>query len=426
MKAPPHTQQLQVSLDGKTVGALASSARGELYFQYDPTWLREGFDIAPHTMAFGPAPQLAQQGTFDGLHGVFHDSLPDGWGLLLMDRALQHGLGWARHDITLLDRLAYVGPRAFGALSYAPVLAPQASADDTPNTDTLSLALLAQQAQKVLAGHDAEVLPALMLHGGSPGGARPKVSVARNPSTGHCVSGFAPLQPGYMHWMVKFPAPGDGNYAGHIEYVYARLARLCGLHLPAADLIETAAVRGSGRGTSRAQSFFAVQRFDREGDTRIHMLSLCAHLYASHRAPSLDYEHFLAATWRLTQDITQVQQAFRRMVFNVVMHNRDDHSKNFAYLYLNGVWVLSPAYDLSFSQGVGHQHTCAVNGNGVPTRQDLLAVAKRCALKNAGPVIDEIVHAACAWGPLADKQGIPQRERHAVAKAIEAQRQRLM
>ncbi len=310
------------------------------------------------------------RGTFDGLRGVFHDSLPDGWGLLLMDRALQHSLGWARHDISLLDRLAYLGSRAFGALSYAPVLAPQPGADDNASGDTLSLALLAHQAQKVWAGQDTDVLPALMPHGGSTGGARPKVAVARNPSNGHCVSGFTPLAPGYSHWMVKFPAQGDG-------------------------------------------------------EQRVHMLSLCAHLYASHRAPRLDYEHLLAATWRLTQDLTQVQQAFRRMVFNVVMHNRDDHSKNFAYLYKNGTWVLSPAYDLSFSQGFGNQHTCAVNGNGVPTRQDLLTLAKRSALKNAGAVIDEPLHAAGAWGQLAAEQGIPARERQTVAKAIEAQRQRV-
>ncbi len=418
-----HVRQLRVTLDGRLVGRLASSARGQVWFEYDARWLGDGFDIAPHTMPFVPGSQQATSPLFDGLHGVFNDSLPDGWGMLLMDRAVRQSLGWSRHEALPLDRLAYLGERALGALSYEPELKLPEPDEDDPAVD---LARLAQAAHQVLAGDEAEVLNELLIHGGSPGGARPKVTVARRPSDGTCVSGFAPLQPGFEHWMVKFPGRADSAQAGRIEFTYAEIARRAGLTMPPSALLEVPQLTPSGRASRRApQHFFAVKRFDREGDQRIHMLSLSGHLYATHLAPSLGYDTLMAATLRLTQSVQEVAQAFRWMVFNAVMHNRDDHSKNFAFLHHHGRWHLSPAYDLTFSPGIGGQHSTDIHGSGHPQRSDALAVGRSAGLADPGTIIDEVVEAAGAWTRLADRNEVTGDERRAIGTAIQTMRRRM-
>lgn len=418
-----HVRQLRVTLDGRLVGRLASSARGQVWFEYEAAWLSAGFDIAPHTMPFVPGSQKAASSLFDGLHGVFNDSLPDGWGMLLMDRALRQFFGWPRHEVLPLDRLAYIGERALGALSYEPEL-------ELPHGNdvgaALDLARLAQSAQKVLAGDEADVLRELLLHGGSPGGARPKVTLARRPSDGACVAGFTPLQPGFEHWMVKFPARADSAQAGRIEYAYAEIARRAGLTMPPSALIEVPQLTPSGRPSRREpQRFFAVKRFDREGDTRIHMLSLSGHLYATHLAPSLGYDTLMAATLRLTQSVQEVERAFRWMVFNAVMHNRDDHSKNFAFLHRSGRWRLSPAYDLTFSPGIGGQHSSDIHGSGHPQRSDALAVGRSAGLADPATIIDEVVEAAGAWMRLAGQLEMAGGERRAIGTAIQTMRRRM-
>jgi serine/threonine-protein kinase HipA len=411
MKAK-HVTTLAVKLGGAKVGTLALDRRNAIYFQYEQSWLSAGFDIAPYTMEFTTKLQGAPSNLFNGLHGVFSDSLPDGWGLLLMDRAFQELLGWDRNSITPLDRLAYIGHRAMGALQYEPELV------DLPET-ALDLASLAMSAGKVLAGDDGTVLPQLLLHGGSPGGARPKVTVARQPAANLCMSGFEPLQPGFEHWIVKFGARSDPADMGRIERAYAAMAALAGVEMPMTELVHV----GSG---DDARAYFAVRRFDRSADERIHMLSLSGHLYASHRAPSLDYETILAATHRITGSTVEVAKAFRLMVFNALAYNRDDHSKNFAYLFREGRWLLSPAFDLTHSFGMHGQHTSAVNGRGNPTREDVLAEASKAGIADAEQVIDEVATAVGRWRELAGQFGVNVEEAKSIGSSLDEMQTRIV
>lgn len=406
-----HVRRLAVSMEGSRVGALASDERGWIVFQYDPGWLRAGFDIAPHTMRYVLEPQLAHDTTFDGLHGVFYDSLPDGWGLLLMDRALKMAFGWDRPSITMLDRLSYMGSRAMGALVYEPEIGP----DQDLGIDLASLALAAET---VMEGRDDQVLRALFIHGGSPGGARPKVTVARRSSDGACASGFRPLDPGFEHWMVKFRSRDDAIDTGRIEYAYSRMADAAGLQMPPAEIVEVDVA-------GRREAFFAVKRFDREGEKRIHMMSLCGHLHASHRMPSLGYEAILAATLRLTGSAQELRRAFRLMLFNAITHNRDDHSKNFAFLRRDGVWRMSPAFDLTMSEGMAGQHSSDINGSGDPQRKDVLALASRFSIGDASAITEQVIEAAGLWPKLASECGVSSEQSLQIGRLIDRMRSRL-
>jgi len=406
-----HISNLLISLAGRPVGKLATDSMGKIFFEYDAAWLASGFDIAPYTIRFGSGVQAAADNTFGGLHGPFYDSLPDGWGLLLMDRALKQDLGWPVHEITMLDRLAFIGCRAMGALEYQPEI----QIDAEPPFD---LAQLAANAELVLEGAQGDVVQSLVIHGGSPGGARPKVTVARHDANGTCVSGNAPLRSGFEHWLVKFRGKADPIDAGRIEKAYAAMAELAGLHMPPTTLIETA-VNG------RNEAYFAVKRFDRDGDVKIHMLSLCGHLHASHRVPSLDYDAVIAATARLTESAVEAQKAFRLMVFNAVAYNRDDHSKNFSYLRTESGWTLSPPYDLTMSYGMSGQHTTAISGSGDPDRKDIERVAHVADIDDASAVIDAVVEATGYWSQLADEFGVTHDQKEEIGDAIERMRAKI-
>jgi serine/threonine-protein kinase HipA len=233
-----------------------------------------------------------------------------------------------------------------------------------------------------------------MVHGGSPGGARPKVTLARNPLTGHSSSGFRPLKPGYAHWLVKFRAMGDPVDMGRAERAYAELASRAGLKVAPADLIEM-------QGHGRSEAFFATRRFDRDGDRKIHMLSMAGLLHASHRTPSIDYDQIINAVRMVTRTQSEADRAYRLMVFNAVFHNRDDHSKNFAFLYQDGAWTMSPAYDLSMNAGMNMQHMSAINGTGDPHRKDLLAVAGNMDIRQPAAIIEQVLDAARQWKAVA-------------------------
>lgn len=393
--------RLRVLLAGTPVGELAANAKGDIAFQYTSGWLKAGFDLAPASMPFDELAHPAARPVFDGLHGAFNDSLPDGWGLLLMDRALKQYQDLERAQITPLDRLAYMGHRCMGALEYQPELLPE------KDGKVIDLADIAEQSAKVLHGETSEVLEEVRICGGSPGGARPKVTVAFSEDMKVCRSGFAELPPGFSHWMVKFRnddrhIEGDPPDIGRLEMAYADMARAAGLEVPKTHLIEL-------KVNKKKEAFFAVQRFDRNGDRKIHFLSLSGYAYADHRIPSLDYINgVLPATKKLTRSDTEVQKAFRLMCFNVLAHNKDDHSKNFAYLRdpKPGAWRLAPAYDLTFNHGMNNQHTTAINGSGNPTFSDLKKVATTRGIKNWFSILSEVRDAVARWPEFADKYGL--------------------
>lgn len=410
------TQLLRVTHCGDLVGQLAADANGAVAFQYDPLWLKNGFDLAPGSVPFdGKANKSVRPAEFDGLPGVFYDSLPDGWGLLLMDRALKQRRGLDRAQITPLDRLAYMGRRCMGALEYLPALLPEREAGE------INLADIALQSERILTGESTEVLEELRIHGGSPGGARPKVTVAFSADLGVCQSGFGELPEGFSHWIVKFRndgkhSDGDPVDIGRLEMAYAEMARAAFLEIPKTAQIEIKVGR-------KREAFFAVQRFDRDWNRRIHFLSLSGYAYANHRLPCMDYgDGVLPATKRLTRSDAEVEKAFRLMLFNVLAHNKDDHTKNFAYLRdpAKGIWKLSPAFDLNFNHGMANNHTTAINGAGNPTFADLKKVAERGNIKAWRQILDEVRAAVARWPVFAEQYGLSQARTKAIQKELKA------
>ena len=389
-----HVTQLKVLMGNEHVGTLAQSPDRRIYFSYAPNWLQDGFDLCPHTLRFTADLQLPKSDMFSGLHGVFSDSLPDAWGTMLTNRVLKQRFGWNRQDITPLDRLACIGNRAMGALNYTPAF-PSAGQEEQIDLDEMAGLI-----EAVFCDEEAIVLDKLLMHGGSPGGARPKVLVARNPASGTCLSGHEALPPGFSHWLVKFKAPGDHDPAdiGNIEKAYAEMAKASGVEMPETDLVRI----GNG------QSCFAVKRFDRtpEGG-RIHMLSLSGWAYADHRIPCLDYDEILKAVRILTQDENEVKKAFRLAVFNVMAVNKDDHAKNFAFLYKQNRWSFAPAFDLTFNN-ILSEHTTSTMGRGNPGRVELVELAEKHGLSRlqASEMIDLAQHTTSLWQKTASDWGV--------------------
>ncbi len=334
---------LQVLYHGRLVGTLAQSDRYRVAFQYANEWLADGFSISPRSLPLENRVFVPRgYEPFEGLFGVFADSLPDGWGRLLVDRMLRkNGLDPA--EVSSLDRLAIVGETGMGALTYQPEDVLQLQQSD------LSLDELALECKKVFEDQYSDNLDELFLLGGSSGGARPKV---------------------YYHldgkeWIVKFPSSIDAGNIGVQEYDYAQCAAKCGIIMPETKLLPSRLGPG----------YFATSRFDRKGEDRIHMISVSGILETSHRIPNLDYTILMKLVMSMTKDYDEAEKLYRLMCFNVFAHNRDDHSKNFSFLYEDG-WHLSPGYDLTYSNSIGGEHATTVNGNGQnPGIEDLIAVA---------------------------------------------------
>lgn len=362
------------------LGTLAESG-AQLLFEYSPQAVERGIEFSPlHAPLPRPgAAAVALRGPrhSHGLPGFIADALPDGWGMLLMDRAFRRQ-GRDPRAIPVLERLAVVGDGAMGALAFEPAQ----PLDGEPGPGLVSLAQLAADVQQVLqdegdATPEAQLLRLIQL-GGSPQGARPKALLRWHEATGRFTRGTdadAQSEP----WLVKFPAQAEHPEVCALEELYARLAREGGIDMPASRCFTLGA----------KHSAFGVRRFDRvpgaTGDeVRVPVLSLAALLDADFRLPSLDYEALLLATQRLTGDYREVIKAFERCVFNVLVHNRDDHAKNFAFrLDAQGRWKLSPAFDLCWSSGPGGQHTTSVAGEGArPGRAQLLAVAQRGGVRD--------------------------------------------
>lgn len=395
-------RQLTVKLqrttdDVLTVGTLAEQGR-HTYFEYDAAFLDNGIELSPFKL---PAQLGLIEHTdhgFGPLPGVFDDSLPDGWGLLLMDRHFRRQ-GVDPATLSPLDRLAYLGTRTMGALTYHPHSREQPEHDD----QRIDLYGLGRHAEQVLEGDAAEVLPQLLRAGGSPGGARPKVLVGIQGK--HIISGEDDLPEGYQPWIVKFAAKADARDAGPVEYAYSLMARVAGIDMPPTRLFEVT----HGRSVRR---YFGVHRFDRPrnaaGNRRIHMHTFANLIHANFRIPSTDYADLFKVTQALTRNHADLLRLFRLMLFNIAAHNRDDHAKNFAFILDDtaGEWSLAPAYDLTHSFGPGGEHTTTILGEGrTPTREHCLKLADQFSLKprEINPIIKQVNAAITRWPRFADQ-----------------------
>jgi serine/threonine-protein kinase HipA len=376
------------------VGTLAED-RGRIYFEYASEFINSGLNLSPFRLPFETRLFEHQNREFGPLPGLFDDSLPDGWGLLLMDLYFRK-IGLRRAEVSPLDRLSWLGMRTMGALTYFP-----ADSDTDMGKRIFDLHDLAKQSQQVLAGQAADVIPELLRAGGSPGGARPKVLVGLNPNTNEIISGESDLPEEFEHWIVKFSAKHEFSSAGPIEYAYALMARAAGIDMPPTRLFETA----------EGDRFFGVKRFDRDRNWRFHVHTFGNLIEANFRIPSSDYSDLLKATAILTRNYQHVLKVFRRMVFNVLTHNRDDHVKNFAFILddKSGNWSVTPAYDLTFSKGPGGEHTMTLVGEGRnPRREQMLQLAKQASISNreANGIIDEVRAVRDRFGEFAKRAGV--------------------
>lgn len=356
-------KQLSVFYHGRKVGTLALYQNRLAAFEYTNEWLSDGFSISPISLPLEKRVFLPKIDPFDGLFGVFADSLPDGWGRLLVDRLmLKNHLN--PYEMGCLDRLAIVADSGMGALTYEPEITLE-------NSDSnLDLDEIAEECSKLLKTEFSEQLDTLFILGGSSGGARPKILTTIDNED----------------WIIKFPSSYDSPDIGQQEYNYAMCAKECGIYMAETKLFSS----------KKCNGYFGTKRFDRTSEGRIHMVSASALLETSHRIPNLDYDILMRLTLQLTKDLSECEKLFRLMCFNVFSHNRDDHSKNFSYLYLEeeARWVLSPAYDLTYSNSIGGEHATTVHGNGKnPGMEEILAVAENIGIRpmKARQIAEEIL-----------------------------------
>ena len=384
------------------VGTLAQKDK-KIYFEYDKAFLKTGIELSPYKLPLKAGLFRCDDDTFEGLWGLFADSLPDGWGRLLMDRHLMR-LGVNPNSLTALDRLAYVGKYGMGALSYEP----QKDVEEL-GFNEIVLDDLAKSSEEILEGSSDKMVDELLALGGSSGGARPKVLVQLSADHTQIVHGKEKLKEGFSHYIVKFASSLDSKEIGAIEYAYSLMAKEAGLEMTNTVLLE-----------GRRGRYFAIERFDRMGDKRVHMHSVAGLTHSDFRFPTLDYDDLLRLTLHLTKSMVEVEKMFRLACFNLFAHNRDDHAKNFSFLMdEKGVWRLSPAYDITFSFGLGGEHSTMYLGEGKnPTKKHLLELGKRHGLKKANFIIDEVERAVKKWEEFASEVKLSRKTIQEIGKYI--------
>lgn len=359
-----------------------------IFFEYDAAFIKTGLELSSFKLSLKAGVIESNDRIFDGLFGVFNDSLPDGWGRLLLDRKLMNS-GLNPGALSPLDRLCFVGSNGMGALSYVPEN-PNAVVSLTSDLDEID-----GEIQATLDENDTYVDNLIVL-GGSSAGARPKVL----------------LRIDSEDWLIKFRSSFDPKDISAIEYAYHLMAKEAGLTLLEAKIFPSRAGLG----------FFGVKRFDRKCGERIHMHTIAGLLHADYREPSLDYESIMKATLYLTKNIKQCEVQFRNAVFNVLSHNRDDHSKNFSFLMSQqGDWNVSPAYDLTFSSGPAGEHSTMVMGEGRnPTKEHLLKLADTCNIKQdkALEIINQVCAATQKWDAFAREVGVSKVQAKNIGKAL--------
>lgn len=407
---------VRVFVWGELVGAVAFDPRlGAYVFNYTPEWARRKIELAPLTMPlreYDPSrpfafPSLSKD-TFKGLPGLLADSLPDTFGNALID-AWMAGRGVKRPDITTLDRLCYMGKRGLGALEFKPAKGSRAW-----SKAPIEMRTLVEQARRALRGdfsNDAAAQAALaniIQVGTSAGGARAKAVVAWNPKTEEIRSGQFEVERGFEHWLIKFDGVGkdadlgSGAGYGRIEYAYYLMATAAGIKMSPSRLLE-----------ENGRAHFMTKRFDRDGNRKHHVQSLCAlgHIDFNLKATNAYSQYFQAAA-ALKLPASQIDQIFLRMAFNVMAKNCDDHSKNFSFILpKGGSWCLAPAYDVTHAYNSKsewtYQHLMSVNGkfDNISTR-DLLAEGARFGVSSGKELLEHVRAALSGWPKFAAEAGM--------------------
>lgn len=354
------------------VGRLALENR-KIYFEYDKNFLKSGIELSPYKLPLKGGVFSDMDNMFDGLFGLFADSLPDGWGRLLIDRHLM-SQGYNLSQISALDRLMLIGEYGIGALSYEPII------ETIDENKDINLDNLATSSLEILKGTNEKNIETLIANNGSSAGARPKIMIQLN-NKNEIIAGNQKLQGGYEHYMVKFSNATDHPEIGKLEYIYSQMAKDAGIEMSDTKLLH-----------GEKNSYFAIKRFDRIKDKRVHVHSLAGLVHTNFRIPIVDYDDILTLTFHLTKDINEVIKVYRLAVFNLVTHNRDDHAKNFSYLLdYNNNWKFAPAYDLTFSYGPGGEHsTIYLNEGKNPIREHLEKLGIKHNIKNYKKIIEDV------------------------------------
>jgi serine/threonine-protein kinase HipA len=413
-----HVGVVEVHLWQTHIGSVAlDPAYGFYVFNYTPEFAGSGIEPSPLQMPLSENGYLftdLPEATYKRLPAMLSDALPDDFGNALINRYLADR-GIAAPDVTPLDRLAYMGSRAMGALVFKPARGPA-----TRKPTSIELSSLVEQARRAVTGamddddHANAALRSIIDVGTSAGGARAKAVIAWNPKTDEIRSGQLEAPEGFEHWLLKFDGMGDDHelgtsqHYGRVEYAYHLMARAAGINMSDCRLLQ-----------ENGRAHFMTRRFDREGPTgRHHMQTLCAMAHVDYKKKGANaYSQLFSAMVQLKLPYEDMEEAFRRMVFNVMGRNCDDHSKNFSFLLREGraTWELAPAYDLTFAHNPRgewtSQHLMSVNGKFKDFDvDDLLAQADRFKVGTATAVIERVREAIRMWPTFAESAGLPEHE----------------
>ena len=392
------------------VGSLALD-RGRPVFEFAASWLQDPKPLAPETMPPREGLIFGPDGMPDRLHGLFADSLPDAWGHVVADRHFA-SIGLPRERVTVLDRLAFVGTRGMGALINLPP-EEQTSASFTPDLD-----LLHDEAERVLAGTSSEILPQLIAAAGASGGARPKVLVGID-DDGKMITGADMLPEAYTAYLVKLGSHLDDPETPSLEYAYRQMAARAGIRVPHARLLQSARAR-----------YFAIARFDRAGARRIHVLTGSGLTDAPQDYFAVEYGELGHLIAKVSTNYDEAKEFARRMVFNVLAHNRDDHLNNTAMLMdEDGSWRLSPAYDLTFMAGPGGEHSMLIAGEGrAPTTEHLLKAGEAMGVDRPEMklIIEQVAIAVGDWNVFADEAELSSSRRLEIAATLNRTRSEVL
>jgi serine/threonine-protein kinase HipA len=400
----------EIRLWGRTVGGVAELEDGQVVFEYDDGFRRTGLEISPVHLPLslrGPVrfDELRRKDAFRGLPGVLADALPDAFGTQVI-RAYYTARGEVTKALSPVQHLLYVGRRAIGALEFQPA---EALPRQPAEAEALEIAALVADARRIIAGEAAVAIPEIYRVGSSAGGVRPKAVVLFSPETREIRSAFAPSEPGDVPAILKFDGVGEGpgrlgppQPYNRVEAAYADMAREAGLDVVGPELIES----------TDGHAHLVVPRFDRPGDEPLHQHTLGGLLHLDYNDPGASsYEEYLRTILRLGMPHGDILEGYRRMVFNVLAVNQDDHVKNLSFhMDATGAWALTPAYDVTFARGEGWTawHQMRVNGkrDGI-RREDLLAVAEMVGIRAPGRIVDRVAAVLEGWPDYASARGVP-------------------
>ncbi len=396
---------ISIQFDNKpiVVGEMIQDKQ-QIYFKYNDSFLDLKINISPFKLKLTNQLQSTENIPFNGLFGVFNDSLPDGWGKLLLDRTLT-SKGISINKITPLDRLAYVGLKGKGALTYQPEII-----NNFNFKNQLDLDKIANEVNLIINDKTDIILDELFQIAGSSGGARPKINIGFNPITNHVIHHQEILPKNYEHWLIKYPSTFDQKDIANIEFAYYKMALDCGIEMSKCKLFK-------GKNDTY---YFGTKRFDRINNAKIHLHSASGLLHDDYRFSNLDYGHLMDCAFRLENDVNAYKKILKIATFNVFTHNRDDHSKNMSFLMdKNGKWDLAPAYDLTFSTSSNGFHSTMIAGESKnPTENNLTELAKVFTINKPNYIFEQVKDIIANWKKYADDCGVSTTSKNSIFKEL--------